>query len=86
MVLGESGPDHWAELGRDFALRAEGTEQSPIDLTGASVVRGPALERRIGEPVITSEPRIEIMDFIDNGHTIQVTDDASMAIDLDGAH
>ena len=83
---GESGPDHWAELSRDFAVCAEGTEQSPIDLAGASVVAGPALERRIGEPVITMEQRVEVMDLIDNGHTIQVTDDAPMAIDLDGAH
>ena len=45
----ESGPDHWAELSRDFTLCAEGTEQSPVDLTEASVVAGPALERRIGE-------------------------------------
>lgn len=33
---GETGPDHWGDLDPEYALCETGTEQSPIDLTGAT--------------------------------------------------
>ncbi|MCP4903200.1 MAG: carbonic anhydrase family protein [bacterium] len=83
---GEEGPDHWGKLSPDFAPCSEGLEQSPIDLTNATTVDGGAFERRIGETALTIEQRARVMNLVDNGHTIQVTNDVPMALDLDGKH
>jgi carbonic anhydrase len=83
---GETGPENWAELSPDFALCLDGREQSPIDLSGATVVEGPAFERLVGETVLTVEQRATVMDIVDNGHTIQVTNDVPMALDVEGVH
>jgi len=83
---GEEGPDHWANLSPEFALCREGAEQSPIDLSGATAVEGAALERTLAETALTLEQRAKVMDLVDNGHTIQITNDVPMALDLDGVH
>ncbi len=83
---GEIGPEHWADLSPDFALCREGTEQSPINLMEATEVEGSALKPKFGEGVLTLEQRARVMDLVDNGHTIQVTTDATPAFDLDGEH
>ncbi len=83
---GEVGPMHWADLSPDFALCGEGTEQSPINLMGATVVEGSALKPKFGEGVLTPEQRTRAIDLVDNGHTIQVTTDVTSALDLDGEH
>jgi carbonic anhydrase len=83
---GEEGPERWAELSPEFALCAEGVEQSPIDLTDAELIEGPSLERQLGETVLTLEQRATVMDIVDNGHTIQVTNDVPMALDVEGVH
>ncbi len=83
---GEIGPEQWADLRPEFTLCGEGTEQSPIDLVGARAVEGTALVRKIGEEVLTLEQRAQVLDLMDNGHTIQVTSDAAVAIDLDDEH
>jgi carbonic anhydrase len=83
---GEVGPEHWADLSPDFALCRTGTEQSPIDLTEATEVRRAAVEREFGESVLTIQQRARVMDLIDNGHTIQVTSDAPVTLDLEGKH
>lgn len=83
---GAVAPDRWADLSPDFAVCREGREQSPIDLTGASRVEGDALERRVGSEVLTIDQRATVMDLVDNGHTIQVTSDVPMALDMDGVH
>jgi carbonic anhydrase len=83
---GEIGPEHWADLSPEFAPCREGVEQSPIDLTGATVVEGLQLERLVGETVLTLEQRATVMDIVDNGHSIQVTNDVPMALDVEGEH
>ena len=42
---GDEGPEHWAELSDDFALCANGTMQSPIDL-GEAVPMAAGTPRR----------------------------------------
>lgn len=83
---GEVGPEHWADLSPEFALCREGVEQSPIDLTGAVPVEDAGIERRLGTEVLTFEQRARVMDLVDNGHTIQITNDVPMALDVDGVH
>jgi carbonic anhydrase len=83
---GEIGPEHWADLSPNFATCRDGVEQSPIDLTGATEVRGATLGRRLGETFLTFEQRARVMDIVDNGHTIQVTTDAPVSLELDGVH
>ncbi len=72
---GESSPPHWADLSPEFNACGEGAEQSPIDLVGARAVEGAALARRLGQEVITLQQRAQVLDLIDNGHTIQVMSD-----------
>jgi len=83
---GEIGPEHWADLTPEFERCREGAEQSPIDLAGATPVQGTTLERKLGQIVLTVEQRATVMDLLDNGHTIQVTNDLPMALDLDDEH
>ena len=83
---GEEGPDHWADLGEEYALCRDGVEQSPIDLTGAVPIEDDGIERRFGSEVLTVEQRARVMDLVDNGHTIQITNDVPMALDMDGVH
>ncbi len=83
---GEIGPARWADLSPDFAQCGQGREQSPIDLVGAVVVEGMPFEKTRSQGLLTVEQRARVMDLIDNGHTIQVTSDAFMALDLDGEH
>ena len=79
---GAVGPEHWADLSPEFALCREGVEQSPIDLTGAVPIEDAGIERRLGTGVLTLEQRARVMDLVDNGHTIQVTTDVPMALDM----
>lgn len=79
---GKGSPEHWADLHPDFAQCREGREQSPIDLTGAIDIEDAGIERRLGQAVLTVEQRARVMDLVDNGHTIQITNDVPMSIDL----
>ncbi len=81
---GETGPEHWADLSQEFALCRAGVQQSPIDLTDATRVEGAALERQLDSTVLTVEQRAQVMDLVDNGHTIQITNDTPMTLDRDG--
>jgi carbonic anhydrase len=83
---GEAGPEHWAALSPEFALCTEGREQSPIDLSGAEPVAGRMLARRISEELLSFEQRTRVLDLVDNGHTIQITTESGMALDLEGEH
>ena len=83
---GEEGPEHWADLSPDFAPCGDGVEQSPIDLTGAVAIEDAGIERRLGTEVLTFEQRARVMDLVDNGHTIQITNDVPMALDMGGVH
>lgn len=81
---GHEGPDHWADLSEDFALCRSGREQSPIDLTNPLLTGTPSWTERIGGKVLTEGERATVMDLINNGHTIQVTNDVPMVAILDG--
>lgn len=83
---GREGPDHWAELSPDFSACADGRMQSPIDLTAARVLQRRKFDRIYGEVALDVEARSEILDLVDNGHTIQVTPDARVGLDIDGEH
>ena len=81
---GDEAPEHWADLSPDFALCRDGTEQSPIDLTDALPIEDTSLERRPGKKVLDVDQRAHVMDLVDNGHTIQITNDALMTIEFGG--
>jgi len=83
---GDGAPEFWASLSPEFALCGSGAEQSPIDLTGAVPIEDAGLERRIGTEVLTVEQRARVMDLVDNGHTIQVSNDAPVTLDLGDVH
>ena len=83
---GEEGPEHWADLSPEYTLCRDGREQSPVDLTDAVPASGARLERRLGTTVLNRDQRARVMDLVDNGHTIQITNDAAMSIDVDGEH
>lgn len=81
---GEGAPEHWGSLSPEFATCDSGTEQSPIDLTGAVPIEDSGIQRRLGEAVLTVEQRAHVMDLVDNGHTVQITNDVPMSIELGG--
>jgi carbonic anhydrase len=81
---GEIGPEHWAGLTPEFELCGTGTMQSPIDLTGATPFEGPKLGLEEGKTVLTAERRAHVLDLIDNGHTIQITQDAPISVHAEG--
>ena len=83
---GDEGPEYWADLSSDFAACRQGVEQSPVDLSHSIPVGTVPLERQLTTPTLTVEQRARVMDLVDNGHTIQVTNDVPMALDLGGEH
>jgi carbonic anhydrase len=81
---GEDGPSRWAELSPDYALCAEGSSQSPIDLAIPELGE-PGLARiqiKMTAGVLAFNEHVE--DIVDNGHSIQVSFDDSSVIDLEG--
>lgn len=81
---GDEGPEHWAELAPEFSACADGREQSPIDLSGATLVTGEQFERARGDFAVELRHRATVLDLIDNGHTIQVTPLADIGMMIDG--
>jgi len=72
---GDSGPEHWGHLRPEWALCANGRQQSPIDLTGGVVVDldPPAFDYRLTQ-----------FRIVDVGTTLQVHVGEGMAVDLRG--
>jgi carbonic anhydrase len=60
---GETGPAAWGSLDPTYAACADGTRQSPIDLSGAKPTDLPDLSFQY-DPAVGS--------IVDNGHTIQI--------------
>ena len=73
---GTDGPKHWGSLDPAFAACASGTEQSPVDLTGAQESDLSSLAFDYTPSPIT---------ISNNGHTIQVEYAPGSGIVLDGA-
>lgn len=66
---GEAGPENWGELSPDYALCADGSAQSPIDIRDASELTLVDIEFHYDE----AEAGGDSSDVIsNNGHTIQV--------------
>lgn len=71
----DTGPEYWGELSPDFALCADGSAQSPIDIRDASALDLVDIEFHYGESA---------NNIFNNGHTIQVNVDAGSAIRYNG--
>lgn len=72
---GGEGPAYWAELDPAWAVCRDGSRQSPVDLGGAVEGSGAALLRDYGMGTLSIARTTHAVDFLDNGHTIQVTYD-----------
>jgi carbonic anhydrase len=81
---GEEGPTYWAELSPEFALCAEGSLQSPIDLTAPDTVEAATVERDYAPASLIVVRKEHVVDLLDNGHTIQVTYDEGSTLTLEG--
>jgi len=75
---GEEGPEHWAELSDEWATCGSGTEQSPVDLTGAAEASDADL------PDIVFDYQPSGVALLDNGHTVQGVYDPGSGIELGG--
>lgn len=72
---GQTGPERWASLSRDFELCGIGAMQSPIDMShfnGASV-----------EP-IAFDYKLSPLEIVHNGHTVQVNFAPGSGITIEG--
>ena len=72
---GPGSPEHWGSLNPAFAACASGTEQSPVDLTGATVSDLSSLAFDYAPSPIS---------IVNNGHTIQVDYAPGSGLVLDG--
>ena len=57
-----------------------------MNLTNPVQLSGEKLEDVVAQTVLTVDQRARVMDLVDNGHTIQVTNDVPMSLDADGVH
>jgi carbonic anhydrase len=71
---GDTGPDQWGSLSPEYAECSEGTEQSPIDLTGGSG-DPPALAIDYGSSPLA---------LTNNGHSVEAVVKGDNTIALDG--
>src|SRR5262245_28033294 len=60
---GEDGPPHWGDLAGDNAACSVGSQQSPLDITGAI---------KADLPAIVADWKKGGGEIVNNGHTIQV--------------
>ncbi len=66
---GDEGPAYWGELSPDYALCADGSAQSPIDIRNASELNLVGIEFHYGE---TARDLQATHSIYNNSHTIQV--------------
>ena len=72
---GEEGPSNWGELSADYALCADGSAQSPIDISDVSELDLVDIEFNYGDTA---------NNIFNNGHTIQVNVDEGSSIVYNG--
>jgi len=81
----DNGPGAWGSMNSDWALCANGLEQSPIDLANAVKTRLPAVDLdRPGEAEFEVLTQAGVVDALDNGHTIQVNSKTGEKLTVDG--
>lgn len=72
---GDAGPDHWANLSKDYAVCARGQQESPVDLKGAV---GANLGR-----LTTNWHKLPLR-VVDTGHALQVDAPAGSSMSIGG--
>ncbi len=72
---GLEGPEHWAELSKEYAICGTGTRQSPIDIPVATPAKLPPIKFDFEQATL---------EILNNGHTIQVNHDEGSSITVDG--
>lgn len=72
---GAEGPEHWGDLGEEYALCSSGREQSPINLTDATGGDLQDIVFNYGDSAVK---------ILHNGHTIQVNYDDGSSIQANG--
>ena len=68
---GETGPTHWAELGKENAPCKVGKQQSPVDISSA---------KKADLPPIAFAYTASSGEIVNNGHSVQVTPSAGGSI------
>jgi carbonic anhydrase len=84
---GAEGPEHWADLSAEWSVCRDGTSQSPVELGGAVPTppgTGVGLSRNYGTGTLSIARTSHAVDFLDNGHTIQVTYDEGSTVTVGG--
>jgi carbonic anhydrase len=74
---GEKGPERWGDLDPAFALCKSGTKQTPIDLPSDA----PAVDPAAGLSFSYAPVPLRVLN---NGHTVQVTNDGTSAVSFGG--
>jgi carbonic anhydrase len=72
---GSDGPSHWGSLGSSYATCADGSAQSPINLTNAVLADAPDPEIQYGDSTAS---------VVNNGHTIQASPARGGTISVSG--
>ena len=75
---GEDGPEHWGDVAEAYEACEAGTEQSPIDLTGAVEASDADL------PDLTFDYHPSALALMDNVHTVQAAYDPGSTLVVDG--
>jgi carbonic anhydrase len=72
---GEDGPENWGALDPAYELCADGSAQTPVNITGATLVDlvNPVIEYTAGDAVV-----------VNNGHTVQLQAADGNSITVDG--
>jgi carbonic anhydrase len=82
----DDGPDQWAAMSPEWASCGSGEEQSPIDLTNATVVELPevVIDLPSGQQVQVLNQE-GVVNALDNGHTIQINVGPGETLEVDGS-
>ena len=81
---GDKAPENWASIDDAYLTCATGRQQSPIDLSSATPVVERDAPEVVGEILVQPGQRLDTLELIDNGHTVQVVADSAIAISISG--